>query len=115
MAHKKICVVCGKEYEYCPRCKQYISMEKWHNRFCSEPCKNIYDIVNSFSFNHISANDANDKLNKIKVKVINEEIKNIISEIKSNVIREDSQVEEKPMVKKPKKKEIVNDDLNINE
>ena len=58
MAHERNCTVCGKQYNYCPKCLQYSNMEKWHISYCSEQCRNTYLIINKYAFKHIDKNQA---------------------------------------------------------
>ena len=102
MKYERKCKVCGTSYEYCPRCKQYESSPRWKMNFCSEDCKNIFDIIDKFVFNHISAEDAKHKLMNSKVVVENNEIKKVVNLIMAT--------EEKEEKRKKKKEEIVNED-----
>ena len=58
MAHERNCTVCGKQYRYCPRCKEFDYMEKWHTEYCSEQCKNVSSIINRYAFKHINKSEA---------------------------------------------------------
>ena len=58
MAHERNCIICGKQYQYCPKCLQYSNMEKWHVEYCSEQCKNTYSIINKYIFKHIDKEQA---------------------------------------------------------
>lgn len=43
--HQRICTMCKKTYIYCNRgCEQSIGMEPWHDAYCSENCKDLYNI-----------------------------------------------------------------------
>lgn len=101
MAHERKCVVCGKTYQYCPRCKQYEALPKWKLNFDCEECKKVYDAVDKFVFKHITAEEAKKILSNSKVQVVNNEIKNTIASI---LATEDKKQQPK------KTKEIVNED-----
>lgn len=58
MAHERKCSICGKEYRYCPKCKEFDHMEKWHIEYCSEQCKNTSLIINKYAFKHIDKSEA---------------------------------------------------------
>lgn len=106
MANKRQCKICGSTYEYCPRCRQYENLPTWKINYCSEGCKAIYEVVNSYSFNHIDANQANNMLAILDTdKVINDGVKAYIDEIKAAIV-----VEEKP---KKKKKNYVDDIVEV--
>ena len=44
----KICIVCGKKYEYCPHCSADNSKPSWMNMFCSENCKNLFQAATDY-------------------------------------------------------------------
>ena len=54
MAYERQCTVCGKIYEYCPRCSKYNHMEKWHIEYCSDQCRTTSSIINRYAFKHIT-------------------------------------------------------------
>ena len=47
----RYCTVCGKYYEYCPTCSRFAHMERWHDAYCSENCKDLYNVTAGF-MNH---------------------------------------------------------------
>ena len=49
--YKKICTLCGDEYEYCKKCGKFKHMEPWHDAYCSEKCHSLYDILAGFKNN----------------------------------------------------------------
>ena len=101
MAHERTCSVCGRSYNYCPRCKEFDSMEKWHIQYCSEQCKNTSSIINRYAFKHINKAEAKKLLegNDItKDSMLLDDKKAIIEEIL------------KPAKGGRKKKVIVNED-----
>jgi len=117
MAHERNCIVCGKQYRYCPKCAQYSNMEKWHIEYCNEQCKNTYSTINKYMFKHIDkdtakmlleGNDISQNSNLLPKwkEVINEILK--IEEKKSAV----KEATKKPISKRNtrKKKNIVNED-----
>ena len=51
MAKKKFersCSVCGKKYEYCPNCSDFDHLPRWMDAYCSETCKDLYNITAGF-------------------------------------------------------------------
>ena len=64
MAHERNCTVCGKEYRYCPRCREFDYLEKWHTNYCSEQCKETSSIINKYAFKHINKSEAKKLLEK---------------------------------------------------
>lgn len=85
MAHERICVVCGKQYRYCRRCKEFEHLPTWMFSYCSEQCKETYMTLNKFEFGHIDAKTAIEELNSNKVKVANEELLKSVTKIKKEV------------------------------
>ena len=48
MARK--CVLCGKEYEYCPSCPKDKDKALWHKLYDNENCRNIFEALNNYNF-----------------------------------------------------------------
>ena len=42
---ERICTICGKQYEYCPTCSKYDHLPRWMDAYCSENCKDLYNIT----------------------------------------------------------------------
>lgn len=54
MAKKKFersCSVCSSTYQYCPNCSDFDRLPRWMDAYCSERCKEIYNIVAGY-LNH---------------------------------------------------------------
>lgn len=85
MAHERTCVVCGKKYQYCKRCKQFEHLPTWMFAYCSEPCKETYMILNKYDFGHIDASEAQEEINTYNVKVANKEMQKSIKKIKKEI------------------------------
>ena len=69
MAHERNCTVCNTQYRYCPKCREFEYMEKWHINYCSEQCKETSSIINRYAFKHINKSEAkklleNNNINK---------------------------------------------------
>jgi len=63
MAHLRNCILCGKEYDYCPRCDR--TRPAYFIKYCSENCKEIHLVENRYSFNHLTQQGAADVLNTL--------------------------------------------------
>ena len=63
----RTCIVCGKDYVYCPNCQKGDPNETWRNIYCSEECRGIYKICNSFAFGHTTAEAAKKQLDKYHI------------------------------------------------
>lgn len=50
--YKRICTICGREYEYCTRgCKKFSNMEPWHDAYDVKNCKELYNVTAGY-INH---------------------------------------------------------------
>lgn len=59
------CCVCGTEYKYCNKCDADAKKPAWYFSFCSENCKNIYDVTSKYEDKNIDAAKASEILNKL--------------------------------------------------
>ena len=59
------CSVCGKIYSYFPQCQEDENKPHWYFCFCSENCKNIYDVTSSFEDKRIDGITAKEELKKL--------------------------------------------------
>ena len=67
----RTCCVCHKEYSFCPVCNPEDRFKPtWHFAYCSENCKDIYNITSSFENGRLSDIDAKAKLEKKKADAI---------------------------------------------
>ena len=87
----RICSCCGKSYQYCPRCADDKDKELWYFAFCSENCKNIYDVTSKYENNQVDATTAKKELDKLDLSGLKnfgesykESIEKINSEAKEN-------------------------------
>ena len=71
MAHERKCIVDSKIYQYCPRCREYNSDEKWRLIYCSEDCKNADEILKQFKAGQITASKAKKALAKYNIDTTN--------------------------------------------
>ena len=141
MAKIRSCIVDAQEYKFCPNCGDNAD-QKWRMIFCSDNCRAIKKVWDSYTAGKMTASEAKDELGNcdmtkmdsflpyIKpgideimgiVPVVEEAIPIIEEEL--SVIEETPIVEEEPMVveqpffyskkKKNRKKDIVNDDLTV--
>lgn len=60
MARK--CILCGKEYKYCPSCPKDAKKESWYAIFDNENCKNISKALTDYNLNMISKIEARNAL-----------------------------------------------------
>lgn len=80
----RICIVCGKNYEYCSHCGKFNPREKWRYLYCSENCREIWKVCNGVENEGLSIAEAKQRLSKCDVPsndVINKDLVPIIERI----------------------------------
>ena len=117
MARLRTCVLCGKEYEYCPRCDE--TEPTYKLKYCSENCDKVALVMNRYAFKHLTQEEAAMELLKLNVELDKyndhnrEYIKNILDIVKEPEPQPEPTVEVKvePVKKRPIKRNnrIVND------
>ena len=70
MATQRKCIVCGKNYDYCPHCNKGSKNNMWKSSYCSENCRDIFHTCSNFEGKLISQEDAFNKLNSLNIKSI---------------------------------------------
>lgn len=64
----RMCCVCHKEYTFCPVCNPEDRLKPtWYFAYCSENCKDIYDVTSSFEDGRLSDIDAIARLEKLNL------------------------------------------------
>lgn len=59
------CCVCRTEYKYCNKCDADAKKPTWFMAFCSENCKNIYDVTSKYEDGNIETEEASEILSKL--------------------------------------------------
>ena len=67
MAKLRTCKICGKQYEYCGHCPSKNLIEPWRNLYCSENCRDSFEVMGQYSVGKISATEAREKLESFGV------------------------------------------------
>lgn len=62
---KRVCVMCGSEYTYCPNCSKDAGKPIWMVAFCDDTCHEVYRILNDLGFKKITENEATKQLKEI--------------------------------------------------
>lgn len=85
MRSERICSICGNHYDYCPSCGIGSPKERWRNIYCSENCKNIFDILSKWKNTVISSVDADKALKELHIDSIklNEYLQSDVDAIKA--------------------------------
>lgn len=47
----RTCTICGKKYEYCATCSKFSHLPRWMDAYCSENCKDLYNITAGWANN----------------------------------------------------------------
>lgn len=106
VSKERICSVCKRTYKYCPLCKEDAKKPTWLFAFCSENCKDIYNITSSFEDGCMTDTEAKAKLEKLDLsrkEYFGESYKNSIASImkaKAQVIKKGNKKTEVKSVKK---------------
>ncbi|MBQ0090692.1 MAG: hypothetical protein KBT27_15305 [Prevotellaceae bacterium] len=66
--NKYVCRMCGEEYIYCPKC-QVRPVEYMGTGFCSQKCRDVYDIVAAY---RCKTKDTKELVSELKTLNINE-------------------------------------------
>lgn len=61
--YRRTCTVCGKEYEFCPDCREYALQPSWKNIYHDENCREIAHILTAVG-RTITAEEAKEKIAK---------------------------------------------------
>ena len=67
MTRLRTCVLCGKKYEYCPRCDE--TRPTFYLKYCGENCRDISLVMNKYSFKHLSQDEAAAELSKLNLEL----------------------------------------------
>jgi len=110
-AKERICLCCGKVYQYCPSCQGYDPNKTWMFLVHDENCLDVYNVWQQYRGKEISKEDAAKVLkalnvtdilkSKSPVVPVLKEILDIKDEPKVEEKKEDEKVETKPVEEKP--------------
>jgi hypothetical protein len=102
------CVMCGTVYEHCGHCGA--APQLWKNIFCSENCRDIYDVLNKYDGKLITKEDGIERLKAFDLSVVpkfNDRFKALANELtpkKEVVKKQTKESDETSTEEKPKKK-----------
>lgn len=103
----RMCCVCHREYSFCPVCNLEDRLKPtWYFAYCSENCKDIYNITSSFEDGCITDIKAKEKLEELDLsrkEYFGESYKNSIASImkaKAQVVKKENKKAEVKSVKK---------------
>ena len=82
MANNRICLACGKAYEYCGSCPSSLNLPVWKNIFDTENCKTVFETVSDYAQNAITKESAKKRLSERDTSVtFKKQIQNYVDEI----------------------------------
>ena len=61
------CIICGKEYVYCPHCGNGSKEETWRYLYDSELCLNVFNVLSKYQFKHITKEEAKAEIEKLEI------------------------------------------------
>lgn len=65
MKKNRKCICCETQYSYCPNCGGIDRLKPyWYSEFCSEECKDIWDIATRYNMQLMSKQEAKSALGK---------------------------------------------------
>lgn len=67
------CIICGKEYSYCPVCGQDLKKPSWFAIFCSDNCNSIYETVTTYRDGGCTVDAARDILTALDLSAVDNE------------------------------------------
>ena len=82
--NNKTCILCGNKYSYCSGCAEFDHLPRWMECYCSENCKDIFNILSGYNMNHKTKEEAKALLEKCdltKTDAYNEFNRNCINTI----------------------------------
>lgn len=104
----RTCCVCRRSYHFCPVCNEEDkNKEPWYFVYCSENCKDIYNVMSSFENGKIDAETANEQLSKLDLsqkdnfgnsyKNTLSKISTEIDKIKADAFKENANIKDEKM------------------
>ena len=108
MANNRICLTCGKSYEYCGSCPSSLNLPVWKNLYDTDNCKTVFETVSDYAQKAITKESAKVRLSKCDVSgVFKDNIKNLIDDINEKDIKNIETKENEMKVKYGNKKKSV--------
>ena len=117
MANNRICLTCGKAYEYCGSCPSSLNLPVWKNLFDTENCKTVFATVSDYAQKVITKESAKEKLSKCDLSVEFKEkvdglVKEIIAEEATETVVSETIEPAMPKIKYGNKKKFTAKDEN---
>lgn len=103
MSTKRICVACGTEYDYCPKCAKYAKYPKWMWKCDTEICNELFDVVSAYKMDVKSIEDVKvivDTYGITDYSKYSDGIQKVLNELVNNT----ESIDVEPVIKANKKK-----------
>lgn len=108
MANNRICLTCGKPYEYCGSCPSSLNLPVWKNLFDTDNCKTVFETVSDYAQKAITKESAKTRLSKCDVSgVFKSNIQKLVDEINKEDVKTTETKENETKVKYGNKKKFV--------
>lgn len=83
---EKVCTICRKNYQFCSQCSDFDHLPRWMDAYCSENCKDLYNIAAGWINNWLDKDVELARLEKIDLsrkEYYPDWLKNVINEMNS--------------------------------
>lgn len=112
---ERTCTVCSDKYLFCPNCSEFDRLPRWMDAYCSENCKDLYNITAGWLNNWLDKDVEIARLKKADLSKLKDfpkwmqdtisEMQAYVPEVSADVIAEvlfeDKPVDDKKPVEKP--------------
>lgn len=108
------CIVCGKEYRFCPNCTEFDKMPRWMSLFCGDNCHDVFAVANDYEGGILTKEKAAEELKKLDLSArdkYHDSLKNSVDKILGEVVKEEKTRTIEPKVEKAK---MLNVDKGVN-
>lgn len=98
------CLLCQKEYKYCPYCAEDAYKPKWMFLFHDENCSEIFDVLQRHEQNFYTDEEAIQRLKKLDLTVLKNSTQSVKNQVQK-ILSKEKAVQMKVPVKDSKKKQ----------
>lgn len=98
------CLLCQKEYKYCPYCAEDAYKPKWMFLFHDENCSEIFDVLQRHEQNFYTDEEAIQRLKKLDLTVLENSTQSVKNQVQK-ILSKEKAVQMKVPVKDSKNKQ----------
>ena len=69
--NNRTCIICGKQYHYCPNCGEDAGKPTWYFVFDGQNCHDIYDVCTNYRDGKIDVAKAYELISNLDISEIN--------------------------------------------